>query len=457
MPVGPLLSPWAAGSSGQFLGIRHGVSRARNFTKWARYARLFGRAAGFTAGGYVGAAVGLGTLAYEGYQGYMQYRRRSVGRRTRNGSRRRRTPRSGAVRKRVAVGRKRSAVSARLVRRGGTKRRKFTRVRRTGTVTNTEYAGITKVPVKLGFARPLPKKQLRMNYRKLIARWQRVNTVTAASAQPGALWMDHTTVSTDQTACPCFIMCLNQVNNGAYVDGPFYQLRFNNTGQVVLTTITSQKPDGTLDVTGAWQPEKGDSGTGSIRHMCNAWWDIRLMCYGATAQPTTYDIMIISFADGYLDPLETPSNAQEAADRHAVWQCMVQPYMTNPIMPVLAPRRKYKIHKRIRFNLQSTLSIENDTDPASRGVRMFVRDGSVYDYCYHGDGFTGAGADDKLSTVQWVAQQQVAADYSDRPMARARKWLVIRAVNTTRSTTEDATNTPSIDVCVRQCVYARTS
>lgn len=187
-----------------------------------------------------------------------------------------------------------------------------------------------------------------------------------------------------------------------------------------------------------------------------AWYDIRLMLHGCTSQPTVFDIMVISFTRAYLDPAESPSNAQEAADRHALYQGMVQPYMSNPIIPRIRSVQAYRIHKRIRVSLDPTLDVENDKDPKSKDVRLFVKDGSVYDYRYHDDGFGGAGADDKLSGVQWPVQGASNADYTHVTHPLARKYLVIRAMNTTRTAEpgeSSVANTPSFDILIRRAEY----
>lgn len=314
--------------------------------------------------------------------------------------------------------------------------------------------------VSLRGGRRIDRRTLKLGFNYRVMRWQRANVLNAGTGIPGAMVLNHTTAETDKTATPCYVMCLNHTNNSTTpTAGPMYQLLFTNTGAIQLNNAWCNNPDGSL--TGPkWVAEKTypnivqGPNDPEVRYIMQAWYDIRLNCYGANSQPTVYDIMIVSMTDDFLDPLESPSSAQEAADRHAVWQGMVQPFMSNPILPFLAPKRKYRVHASTRFTLQPTLNIENDTTPQSRIVKLFVRDGAIYDYCYHGDGFSGAGADDKLSTTQFVQQGLTnSLDYSDVPAAKARKWLVIRALNTTRSASETSANTPSFDICVRKGEY----
>lgn len=318
---------------------------------------------------------------------------------------------------------------------------------------------ITKT-VAISRARRIDRRTLKLGFNHRVLRWQRCKVMNAGVGLPGSIVMSHNTINTDQTLSPMFIMCLNSTNNHpTYTEGPANLVAFNNTGGVVFLNQNCQSYDGSI-TQARWVADYLDPASGyndvspEVRYIMNSSYDIRLNCYGATSQPTCYDIMIISFNEDYLTPGETPSSAQEIADRHSVYQGLVHKYMANPILPFVAPKNKYKIHTRVSFTLQPTLNVENDTTPQSKIVKLFVKDGSLYDYCYHGDGFTGAGADDKLDTTQFVLQGNSSTDeYSDFPASRARKFLVVRAMNTTRSASETTANTPSFDIVVRKHEY----
>lgn len=327
-----------------------------------------------------------------------------------------------------------------------------------------EYGPTTVLKGKIGMGRKLPRKQLKLGYQKIVNRWQSINTMTDGSDvnMPGRVASRHCGDGSTGIDAPMQMFLLNQTQNGtvSYTSGPMYNASFNDTGGLVLGAILPQTADGTAAANGDWQPESYDPElTGDpMRYIMAAWYDIRIQAYGCTAQPTVYDIMIVQWKEQYLDPLETPSNAQEVADRHAVYQGLVQKNMSNPIMPVVVGRPKYRVLKRVRFVLQSTKTDENDKDPNSRIVKMFMRDGNTYDYRYHDDGFGGAGADSKLSTCQWTVQGALNGDYTNVPSPKARRWLIIRTMNTTKQANAavcDASNTPSYNICVRRCEYQK--
>lgn len=459
-----VVSPWLRDSRGRFISIKHGVSRARNFVKWARYARNFGTAASRAAGVYGLAATGIyygAKYLYKRFTGGKRSRGRSRSRSTGAGrsrsSARYRTPATRArPAKRLSYGTRMSSRSRSASRSRGSIMGVGSAPRQLG-----EYLGGVKHTMWLSRAKRIPRKDLKLGYQKVVRRWQRVNVSSSAGTFPGGLPVSHkTSTSGTGTVVPMYFVNLNQIQNGttAYTNGPVYDVSFSDVGAVVFNSVFSQTNSGALAADGNWQIESYDpelSGEPQ-RHVMCAWYDVRLNLYGCTAQPTVFDIMVVSFPSGYLDPLEIPSNAQELNDRHALYQGLVQKYMSNPIMPTMQAKPQYVVHKRMRYTFQPTLSVENDSDPANKVVKLFINDKNVYDYRYHGDGFIGAGADDKLSTTQWNVQGAVSTDYSNRPAAKARKWLVIRALNPNRDADETAANTPSFDVCIRQCTYQQT-
>lgn len=326
-----------------------------------------------------------------------------------------------------------------------------------------EFGGTIKKSIVLYKTnKPVDKRTLKLGFNHRVLRFQRCNVMNAGIGIPGATNLSHGTFNTNQTATPCFVFCLNHTNNqSTLTTGPMYHLRFTDTGNVDFGPFQCQNADGTYSQN-KWIADYASPAFNAgvsdpeVRYIMNAWYDIRLNCYGANAQPTIYDIMVVSFNEDYLDPYEVPVTTQELSDRHALYQGLVQKYMSNPLLPFKLPKNKFKVHARTRFTLQASTTIDSDQTPANKIVKLFVRDGSLYDYAYHGDGFSGATADDKLSTTQFIVQNASGAnDYSDLPAAKARKWLIIRALNTTRIAvgSETRADTPSFDIIVRKGEY----
>lgn len=334
---------------------------------------------------------------------------------------------------------------------------------RTGNVIN---AGVSSgsaelsgpLVVKTGRVRPLDVNKLTaVGVFKRILRWQDVNAMnrTAVGTPPGAIQLKNVTTATE-TECPCHFICLNStINTTTGITGAHYTLQVLDNGTLNFAVRNSRAPGGGIAANAEWQQEWRNnisSGSTGKRYILPQWYDIRLLCYGAKTQPTRYEISLIKFTSDYLDPLENPSSPQEAADRQAVFQNLAQTMMYNPILPshgTYLIKNKIKVIKRVVFTIQPTLTTEADPNPNSKIIKMFVPDGKVYDYLYHLDPFTAAGADDKLNTQQWVNTGTVSTDFSEVPKASQRIWLMIRALDTTVDAVTEA-NTPSYDLVIRK-------
>lgn len=325
-----------------------------------------------------------------------------------------------------------------------------------------EYGGVIRKRRMLRRKRVPVRKMATIALTKRILRWQRCNAMNRASGTtcPGALLLENRLEGTtnDNTLAPLHIYCLNSTrNNTATTTAPAYELRITDTGGLTFTQIQTVDAAGVLQ--NEWQPEYRDSQTSfdpSKRFIHTQWYDIRFLLYGARAQPSVYEIMVVSFKDPHLDPIETPSNAQEVSDRHAFYQGLVRPYMYNPILPSHGAhliQRKLRVWKRMRVTIQPSQNTDVDSTPSSRHVRFFIKENRTYDYMYHADGFSGAGADNLLNTERWVVQGNVSGDFNEFPKPLARKWLIIRALNTTvtpNGVAATSDNTPSYDICIRK-------
>lgn len=314
------------------------------------------------------------------------------------------------------------------------------------------------INVKAGRPRRLNTSKLAaLSIYKRIMRWQRVNPMQrqVAGTPPGAIQLKNEQGATF-TEVPVHLYCLNSTGNNVASSGNVcYRLFVNDNGTLDFRSLEGQSPTGVLNAfewTTEWK-NNVQGGAFSRRYISQQWYDIRFLCYGARAQPTKYEISLIKMKNAWLDPLESPSNAQEAADRQALWQGLAQQMMVNPIMPIYAAnyiKAKYTVVKKVVFTLQPSLNTEVDASPASRVVKMFVPDGKIYDYQYHGDGFTGTGADNNLNTVNYTSTGFTSAEYQEFPKPRDRMWLMIRCLDTTDSGTITDANTGSYDVVIRK-------
>lgn len=461
---GSFIRGWS-GSGGVRPSIKKSVSFVRTAKAWRGWVPRFASRVAGVGGGYLGAAAVVAGLGYDAYSSMARRRAKSrVGTRVRSGRIRKYAgPRRRTVARRRFVGRRpvmRKRTAANVFPSGAqgymaraVKRRKISRPAYSGSGHEITFS--KKVQWRVGRARPMDKRTLKLGFFNRILRWQRVNTMNSGAANPGALIMGHYTNGTS-TVVPGRVVCLNSTMNNGSTCSPCYWIQFDDTGNPVFSADPGQDKAGLL-TDSYWQyefsPDEANPNQMN-RYVMSAWYDIRLNCYGAKAQPTLYDISVVSFTKDFYSPLVGATGA-DADDRRALWQSLFHSFMSNPIMPAFKLKKfGMKVHKKYKFVIQPTLSIENDSTANNRVVRFFIRDGQLYDYTKHAIGFTGAGADDKLSTVQWQPQgAETGTVTSDFPHPRAQKWLLIRAMNTTRTSDNNANYTPSFDMIVRKKEY----
>lgn len=340
-----------------------------------------------------------------------------------------------------------------------TTRKRIVRAKRRRTVTRGSAQGEFQAAIKLRTGKPR-----KINHQKLTAlsmfkrtlRFQGINPMgrAAAGTTPGFYQLKNELVGATETETPVHLFCLNASPNSSSVSVyTMYRLFIQPGGTLDFKQTAGQTNTGATTLVD-WQAEyRSDTNSvlaGSRRFISPQWYDIRFLCYGARAQPTVYEISLIKLKNQWLDPLEAPSNSQEASDRQTLWQGLAQTMMVNPILPVMGAgviKSKYKVLKKVTFTLQPSLTTEVDTSPTSRVVKMFVPDGKVYDYCYHADPLI---VDDDLNTTKYPVQGTAVADYSELPKPRQRLWLMIRCMDTTNGNVLTDANTPSYDVCIRK-------
>lgn len=321
--------------------------------------------------------------------------------------------------------------------------------------------------VRIGRGRPLPRQLYKISpCRTLRVQAMKPYDRTNDSTLPGKVPLHFATYATDGTILPGFIMGLTHTCNVSQATAAYYPY-LSNVGTVGFDRYSTvfTKEDGTT-ATEYWAQDSQRVGRPdtTLVDMSNCpinerfiklnWVDIRLNLYGATNQPTKYLVQIVQFSEDWLDPLESPGTGPEFNDRNAFWQYLFQPLICNPIQP--RPQRKGK-GMRVLFSktviIQPGLTIEKDVNPPNVTMHIFARDGNSYDYAYTRTQLAGAGADDNLAAGAWAPQSApTLQQYYNYPMPKARKYLFIRALNTTKVeiASETNLNTPSFDIVVRK-------
>lgn len=287
-----------------------------------------------------------------------------------------------------------------------------------------------------------------------ILRFQAVNLMNA----PGAVIPGRINVSNlddgATTRAPIYFLNLTATNNQ---NTPFvlYRLGFGSAGNTFFTDVTGTGADGSTVVSSYTTEWQNSAGTGTDlnagrRYRVPLWYDVRLLLYGAKTQPTEFDIMLVTFKEDYVDPLETTTSNSELTDRNAYYQSMAKSVMYNPILPesqINRLTRHMVIHKQQRVTIQASNNQYADATPESRLVNWFVRDGRVLDHQWTTTAHTTDNqiVDDSFNVT-------APAEFHANPRPNARRWLIIRALNTTQVplASENFNNTPSFDIVVRK-------
>lgn len=280
---------------------------------------------------------------------------------------------------------------------------------------------------------------------RLGAFWVPDNTITSNVVTTGG-FVDNASVLTTQALAvylrtPIDMFLLNSATNNADAEVAYFLVKpFINLadGKVTFTRQSGMNWDGTTAVTlPSVEESSNQTLSDSVKRFVKFnWYDIRLGLRNAKAQTTFYDIMIVTFKDSHLDPLENPGDIQQLADRRAFYQELasggiVHPVASNDRAWTKVMKRVY-VHKKVRVVMDKQLTNDSDTSPDIKVVKIFYRDGNMYDYAWHA---AEGGLESRVTQLAnpncWKPQTMSWSLPSAQPHPRARKWLIVRAFDPT--------------------------
>lgn len=289
-----------------------------------------------------------------------------------------------------------------------------------------------------------------------IFRWQGINKLNSVAAPgcPGKQILhcfNDTTTGNGQV--PIHLFNLTQWGQQqAAIDPSGYALQFTDQGTAVFVGMPGQNNSGADQLNMPWQFEATDiDARNKCKYVKLDWLSINLMLHGCTTQPTYYDVMMVTFTRDIYDPLESVTQSLDLTYRSAFWQTLTRNLVTNPIMMGNAESRVsgMRVLRRYRVLINPSSNTDLDTNPESRVLKIFYRDGRTRDYDYGG---TPLSADQYLFGVGWRAEPTATSNFQENPRPSRRIWLMIRASNTTSVNPASVTraDTPSYDICMRR-------
>lgn len=267
---------------------------------------------------------------------------------------------------------------------------------------------------------------------------------------------------------PCHMYLLNGTQYSGTAARVAYQTYLGFDGSVVFTPLAGASPAGlgAIGISEQWQGER-ESGTivADRRYVRQDWYDINVCLRNAKAQATVYELMVVGFKDSHLDPLDTATTVHELSDRRAFYKALLGWGAKHPIQkdPGFSKARgRLRVYKKVTVVMDKQMNTENDASPDCKVVRWFIRDGRLYDYVWHANPGTQGDLEMKaqfLNQNKWGQQGLQNQTSLGIPKARARRWLVIRALDQTVTASDASaddssfavgTNTPSYDIILRK-------
>lgn len=273
--------------------------------------------------------------------------------------------------------------------------------------------------------------------------------VITSTTGGGSFYLANAPNAVGNQSFPLHVMDLTTAQTASSV---LHELTIGDTGNPVFAALPGQTSTGTAS--NQWQVEYLDNtlGTGpQARYRQHIWYDMRFLLYGATSQPTFYEIMLVKLLKDELAPIGDDTYVgPENDNRRAFWHSMVQRCAFNPIMPAhYNALRGLKVLKRQRVYLPPSSNDDLDVAPASKMVKWFIRDGRIRDYAYGGNSLN---ADTGINSSNFVVTS--GTRIQDYVHPKSRLYIIIRAMNTTQidTTTDSNYNTPTYDMVVRRKV-----
>lgn len=274
--------------------------------------------------------------------------------------------------------------------------------------------------------------------------------------------------TTDVALVPMYVLSLRTSGDAPVLR----QAAVHSTGRVSWTAVNGLT-NGGVNSTGMYVESANDSSVSSGQYDMRQrlWQDIRLNMYGARTQQTEFVCELVRPVHDYAcveDEGDLLASTGVHADFHrdtvyGWWLNKLKSMVTNPIAAGAAPQRgsvPFVVMKRWTFKVKPALTIERDDTANSVVGKIFLNDGVMLNHAWPGTATVydatrtslAAGADEFLVNPNHVFLNASGTKVlSDVPSPRMRKYLVIRAVNTSRvlDASESVDNTPSFDLVYR--------
>lgn len=267
--------------------------------------------------------------------------------------------------------------------------------------------------------------------------------------------MENKTYANGDWNIPLLLFELNSCNN--YINGslvnhaPVKQL-YQNGSTMGWKDIQGQTTVGTAGLSAAWQVEESAHTSGSSQTFpgetaIHKWSSIDLELWGCRNKPTKYLVQLVQFSEDVL-----PDYNAFVGTRAEYWQSLVKHYTYSPLakMDDGYNRKKMKILKQYKINIDPTATYENDPDPHVKTLKLYYKFNRKCNFAWQ----TYNPVVQTISDMNDADWNNTANQNTTQVHPNGRIYLMIRASNFTQlppATAADNSTTPSISWRMRTC------
>lgn len=331
---------------------------------------------------------------------------------------------------------------------------------RTGTLTRRKpsdegtggYSQWTQMYKSGRFGRLTGKKIDSMSLEKLVFNHRRIGPFN----DYGQVFLTNFVGATGRLDLPCILFELNSCNN--FINGtltnysPVYRMYKETSGEIGFFAENSQGADGTaLDPN--WKLESNPHIATSAQaypgdNAIHKWSSLDLELWGCRNKPTKYIVQLVQFAEDVC-PGPTAVLTEQAAE---FWESMIKHYTYSPLAKMEDgwSKKKMKILKQYKINLDPTANYENDPDPHVKTLKLFYRFNrkSNFQWKYSNPNVLSIA---NMNDADWKTE---GGQNRTQVHPSARIFVMIRASNFTRVNSPnpiDNTTNPSLSWVLKSC------
>lgn len=312
------------------------------------------------------------------------------------------------------------------------------------------YAQWTQRYAQARFGRLTPKKIDSLSLERVIFTHRRIGPFNDYGQQ----WLPNYIAANGIWECPLYLFELNSCNNfinGTKTDHSPVKRLYQSGQEIGWLDVQGHTSDGNV-LSAAWQTENSSHlNTASMTFpgdtAIHKWSSLDLELWGCRNKPTKYHIMLCQISEDVL-----PDYAQTGGQRAEFWQSMVKHYTYSPLakMDDGYSKKKFKILKQYKVNLDPTASYENDPDPHVKTLKLFYRFNRKCNFKWVFSTPNPLTITD-MNQPDWKAELN---QNTNQVHPNARLYVMIRASNFTQITSPavvDNTTNPSMSWNLRTC------